>query len=309
MHTTFLALVGLSFATYPGLFDMDDVIKPEAEQKVTEVLQSIRGPAVDVVTVEPAGDKGGPDDNTVVELRAKSWAATINRETGELYQYGIAAEPKEEVERSRLLALEDAITGPQAFEAFVGVARALLLPTDITAYSLTFVGLSPQRRELYRCRWIISRDFTYQGLICRDTGRDRGIVASLSAMSGSVRVLIHKPVVVPVDEEARVDEHEAERIAAEWLARCAYFSETNHRTARLVDPSRARTRLVVACPNSYPEGIKSIAEEYSETKSYYCWEVPFESKESGHWFTSVVWVRASTGEVIGGKDMIHGFTD
>ena len=244
----------------------------------------------------------------VVRLRADSWHATANGNTGEIYSFGRNQAFEEEKEVALTLGLKDAVPREVIIDTYLKLCDFYGVPAPPDSYRVRLVdrqalpepAIPKDERNLYLSYWDIRRELTYKGYPVRD----RHLNAAISPVSGRITLVSYLPVVVPDSDEWEETPSEAVDAVRSWLGAKPYFSE-KLRPSRLMAPSSSILEKVIACPRQFPEERLSREERMIPPNAYYCWEVPFEYQESGHWFSAVAWVTAGDGEVIGWNNDLY----
>lgn len=242
------------------------------------------------------------NDIPLATLKAARWHAKVNGNSGDIYSYGRYQVFEDEKEVALTLGLLDALPRDAVVQTYMKLAEFYSVSVSPEDFRVRLVDpqarseptIPMEKRNLYLCYWDVRMDLNYKGYPCRG----RYLNAAISPISGRIGLVGYRPVVIPEPEEWTLTSSEVLDAVRTWLSRNPYFSE-KVRPVRITGLASNVIEKVIACSRRYPEERLSKGTELIGQEAYYCWEVPFEYRESGHWFSAVAWVRASDPEVIG----------
>ncbi len=298
-----IMVLGLGVVEMPlAEVEMRESIRDRASRIIRFLMGDKGAREIDIVLnkAEPKTVNG----RVLIRLLGDSWRGVFDGESACLYEFSRQHMKDGEKEATKGLTHDDAISAEEAFASFLPLAQELKIPMKQEEYSLRFVdvneipadnGKKSAKADLYGAYWHLTLSLSYEGMPCRG----RRVTARISAYSGRINLFLYYPVIVPSPGERRVDRKQAVRLLKKWLEKKTYFSGP-YREHRIPDDSKLRGKLVVACPNGFPDSRISHEQRISPPAASVCWEVAFEYSERGHWFPAVVWVDADTGHVIGG---------
>jgi hypothetical protein len=285
--------------------DSTDVVSEDARVRLQSFMDIVLSTDLEgsVANIFERSTPTFMNDGLLAKLQNESWILLFDALSGDPYQYSAPPVLLREAEETKFLTHDAAIPEERVFEILRPLAAELSLPLNEDAYEIKFVDMGEfdfkenSEKDLYFCVWWITHDFHFRGLPCRDQGSGRGILIWLSAFSGRVAAVTHKPIVIPTEEERTVSVEDARTVVESWLGEQPFFTDGS----RFPDDIASKIQSVVACANDFPEEPYSVEAQFIASKSYYCWEVPFEYRAYATWLPAVAWVRAGTGEVIGGQ--------
>ncbi len=188
----------------------------------------------------------------------------------------------------------DAISATDAFTAIIPLLAYLGLSTSQSDYEIAFSDIGGEtHNDLQGCTWGVRQTIHVNGVLCRSCI----FLGRVSAASGAIFSFRYWPIIPQENTStATISYAEARQTAINWLATQIYL--TGASPTLTGDENNGQQ---VIAPNINGFDISNLLEEQTEsTKTYYCWEVPFEWTERGdHTVPGVVWIDVETGAVIG----------
>jgi hypothetical protein len=309
MHA--LVLVGCIYSLGMGVATAEEIeqidpLTPIQQEGVRRFFEDVLG--IELEAAVPTSNEKAPSRvtrrprnpyrNVIVHPRegGEGIRIRVEIESGLVTWYNRPGGPEDEPEAMGL-DVADAISEEDASQRVLPILEYYGLPTESSDHQLIFdASRDPDSDELRMYSWLVSEQFSYEGLPCRGSG----LRIQLSACTGEVWLVSYYPVILPIALQTLVDRSAAVAAANNWVGERPFFEG---KETIFSDDVEARTKMVIAAPNgSYlsREVRKARADAMQGTlKTYRCWEVPFSFVYRDVEFNVSALVRIDTGDVIG----------